>query len=346
MLDYRHIHAMLKERDSTRQMNCSKETIVNVKNPPKVSVIVPAFNVQAYVGACIESLKAQTFGDYEAIVINDGSTDDTLSVIQRSVAGDSRFRVHSQENQGLSRTRNKGLSLARGEFIYFFDSDDLIDQEMLESTVRKAENENLDMVHFNAVPFNTEDYPLPRFAANNYLRSLPSRRDNFYRQLMDTKQYRSPVWLYLVRRELIEKNNLRFIEGIIHEDEAFTLQLINLSSRHGFIDIAFFKRRLRNNSIMTSVHSLKNVEGYFQTFCHLALWFGTNPDIEKESKEIVRKHIGIFYLNALRISIELGELARFRREAVKQFRQVVKHVPPKNSVAIFFPEIIAGKLAA
>lgn len=319
---------------------------MTTNQPPKVSVIVPAYNVQAYVKECVESLKSQTFEDFEAIVINDGSTDGTLSVIQNAVGDDPRFRVHSQANQGLATTRNIGLSLARGEFIYFFDSDDLIDPEMLESTVHKAVDEKLDMVHFNAVPFNDGDYPLPRFAANNYIRSCPATIENFYLHLMRTKQYRSPVWLYLVRRTLIQKHDLRFIEGIIHEDEAFTLQLINMTARHGFIDRAFFKRRLRNHSIMTSGHSMKNVLGYFETFRCLARWFATGPELEPEARETVRKHIGMFYMNALRVSIELDEIGQFRRIALKQINRVFRHVTPKNSVAVFLPTPLARRLAS
>ncbi|MDX1634514.1 MAG: glycosyltransferase [Marinobacter sp.] len=315
------------------------------KHRPKVSVIIPAYNVQAYITECINSLKAQTFNDFEAIVINDGSTDNTLALISEAVADDSRFVVYDQTNKGLASTRNRGLGLAQGDFVYFFDSDDLIEPEMLESTVHLALDDELDLVHFNALPFNDRDYAVCRFTGNNYLRSVSPDHGNFYQYLMQSKQYRSPVWLYLIRRSLLEDNKIRFIEGIIHEDEAFTLQVMNLSLRHGFIERSFFKRRMRSNSIMTSGHSMKNVRGYFETFRHLAEWFSKSPDIDPGAKETVRKHIGMFYLNALRIALELGELKSFRRSAIKHSHHVLRHVPPKNSVAVFFPQSVASRLA-
>ena len=95
-------------------------------NNPKVSVIIPVYNTEAYVEQTLRSIMGQTLRDIELIVVNDGSTDGSLSVLERIATGDDRIRLYTQPNKGLSETRNAGIARARGEFIYFMDSDDLL----------------------------------------------------------------------------------------------------------------------------------------------------------------------------------------------------------------------------
>ena len=101
-------------------------------NNPKVSVIIPVYNTEAYVEQTLRSIMGQTLRDIELIVVNDGSTDGSLSVLERIATGDDRIRRYTQPNKGLSQTRNAGIARARGEFIYFMDSDDLLEPDALE----------------------------------------------------------------------------------------------------------------------------------------------------------------------------------------------------------------------
>lgn len=98
---------------------------------PLISVIVPVWNVAAHVGACLRSLAAQSLPDFEAIVVDDGSTDDSLARARSAVAGDARFRFLEQPNRGLSAARNAGLAVARGAFVAFLDSDDRLAPDCL-----------------------------------------------------------------------------------------------------------------------------------------------------------------------------------------------------------------------
>ena len=103
-------------------------------NNPKVSVIIPVYNTEAYVEQTLRSIMGQTLRDIELIVVNDGSTDGSLSVLERIATGDDRIRLYTQPNKGLSQTRNAGIARARGEFIYFMDSDDLLEPDALAAT--------------------------------------------------------------------------------------------------------------------------------------------------------------------------------------------------------------------
>ena len=98
---------------------------------PLISVIVPVYNQEAYVAACIGSLRAQTMDDVEVIVVDDGSTDDSVRVMRNAIAGDTRFAIVEQANQGVAVARNTGLGMARGTWICFIDPDDCVDPEYL-----------------------------------------------------------------------------------------------------------------------------------------------------------------------------------------------------------------------
>lgn len=121
--------------------------------PPKVSVIVPVYNVEKYLPQCLDSILAQTMPDWEAICVNDGSTDHSLDILNAYAAKDSRFKIFSQDNQGLGVTRNNALKQVTGEYVAFLDSDDWLTPEMLaETTV------TLDQTHANMVMFDIAYY--------------------------------------------------------------------------------------------------------------------------------------------------------------------------------------------
>lgn len=106
-------------------------------NHPKVSVIIPVYNTEKYVKESVESIMQQTLQNIEIIIINDGSTDNSLSVVNLLAQQDRRITVYSQSNQGLSIARNTGLEKVKGEFIYFMDSDDLLTNDALKTCLTR-----------------------------------------------------------------------------------------------------------------------------------------------------------------------------------------------------------------
>jgi len=113
---------------------------------PLVSVIIPFYNCEKYLGSCIESLRAQTFGDYEILFIDDGSTDGSAGIVRAYSETDSRVVLVSQANAGVSAARNKGLAMARGDYVLFVDADDHLHPQMMELCVRCAAANDADMV--------------------------------------------------------------------------------------------------------------------------------------------------------------------------------------------------------
>ncbi len=259
-------------------------------NRVKVSVIVPVYNTAEFLEESLASLTGQTLREIEIIAVDDGSTDDSPRIIRRVAETDPRITSIRQENAGQSAARNAGLAVARGEYVYFMDSDDLLDADALELCYEKCVRENLDAVLFDADIFGESGCFDP-----DYYHRTGRLDDRVYRGpelfgLMQQKgAHRASVCLYLVRRGYMERTGLRFHEGIIHEDELFSLLLCLRAERTGIIRRSFFKRRFRANSTMTARFSMRNMQGYF-TVADEAVKFAAgcgNPAVRKQVRRFV-----------------------------------------------------------
>ena len=244
--------------------------------PMKFSVIVAAYNVESYVADCIESLKRQTYCDFEAIVVDDASTDATLQVAKRCAGDDARFVFFKQpENAGQSAARNVGLLHASGEYVLFLDSDDYYRDDALQVVADRVDADDLDQLYFAAQTFY-ENRTLRRTRyedqeSRTSIHGVMSGVD-LYVAFEKTEAFRPSSCLYAVRRSVVEGAGLRFREGIIHEDLLFLMQLMPLPRRAAFLNEPLYRRRMREGSTMTSAFSMRNVDGLFRTQQTLRAW--------------------------------------------------------------------------
>lgn len=253
---------------------------------PVVSVIIPLYDVEDYIGECLESALAQTLSDIEIICVDDGSPDRSASIVEKYMNKDSRISLIRKENGGLSSARNAALAVARGEFVYFLDSDDILEKETLQTLVDKARSESLDVVYFNAVAFFESEKV--RRDNVNYIDFYKRRGDysgvktgqSMFASMRENREFMPSVCLQLFRRSLIVDNGLRFYDGIIHEDNLFSFQTVILAKRVAYIDRPFYKRRVRGNSTMTVKKSMKNVDGYLVSYAEM-LAFMRGREVEK-----------------------------------------------------------------
>lgn len=222
---------------------------------PLVSVIIPVYNVEKYLKECIDSVINQEYKNIEIIIINDGSTDNSIYILNDYQLKYRNIRIVTQENSGLSATRNKGIELATGKYIYFLDSDDYILPNTIKNLIEKMEENNLDIIRFSAEPF-MDDGNNNLIDKNKYNFSKYFEKDKKYEKnnFIDlcVKGYSSSACLYIIKRNILIKNNLRFKTDILHEDELFTVELL-LNINSGMYDPnAYYKRRYRSDSIMTT----------------------------------------------------------------------------------------------
>ena len=256
---------------SYKMSNASYEKSLNgiLRNQPKVSVIIPVFNVEEYLQECLESVLQQSLQDIEIICVNDGSTDNSRIILEKFAEADKRILVINQENKGLSAARNVGLRCAKGKYIYFLDSDDYLATDALELLSSDMNARNLDLLLFNAKVFSEKGVEEKRVQDDiSYFKRTHEypfiyKGEDLMRMLWENREYIAPVFLQMVRRDFLNKHDIRFYENIIHEDEIYTLQVMFSAKKTGYLHKILYHRRVRPNSIMTSKISLYNVVGRF-----------------------------------------------------------------------------------
>lgn len=210
----------------------------------KVSVIIPVYNVEDYIEKCLDSVVNQTLKEIEIIVVNDGTKDNSMKKIEKYFS-DLRIKIINKENGGLSSARNAGLAIAKGEYISFIDSDDFIEEKMLEELYN--ESENADIVFSDNLNYNMIDSKVSK-----------EERKFFFDNMVNKGSYicmysSAVVWNKIYKREFIEINNLKFVEGIIHEDDIFTIKSHFLAEKVKYIKkFHYYYRVNRKDSIMNN----------------------------------------------------------------------------------------------
>ncbi len=258
-------------------------------NNPQVSVIIPVYNTEAYVEQAVRSIMEQTLRQIEIIAVDDGSTDGSGAILERLAAEDRRIRIHKQPNKGLSGARNAGLDLAHGRYVYFMDSDDLLESDALACCYELAEHNRLDFVFFDADTFGVENPPSwLNYTRVKYVEPRVNAGGCVLKQMLDHDCYKASACLSFIRLDFLQKEQLRFRVGILHEDELFTPQLYLAAKSTFGINRALFHRRLREGSIMTSRFSTRNVIGY-TTVMHELTHYAAHRS--REDRHTVRRLI-------------------------------------------------------
>lgn len=261
---------------------------------PKVSVILPVYNVEAYLDEALYSLEKQTLKDIEIIAVNDGSTDNSLSILDKHALTDKRISIYSQKNKGLSGARNTGLNLCQGEYVYFMDSDDIIDKTALEECYNYAKKHDADVCLFDAEVFYEKDalqIPWDYNRNDTLVEDKKYEGLSLFNLLLDKEKHRAVVWLQFTRWEYLKKIKLNFYDGLIHEDELFTPQVILQTNRIYYLNRKFVKHRIRKSSIVGKGYSKKNLNCYLTVFDEL-FKFQDSPTIRKFARYTLSK---VFY---------------------------------------------------
>ncbi len=227
---------------------------------PKVSVIVPVYNVENYIEKCLESLVNQTLQEIEIIVVNDGSTDGSQTIINKYTDKyENKVKCYTKENGGLSDARNYGLKYATGEYIAFLDSDDYVDVTLYEKMYKKAIEEKCDYVECDFIwKYN-----------NREKKDIGYRYINKHEMLSTA---RVVAWNKLIKRELINQKQIQFPKGMRYEDVEFFYKLLPYINGFGFVNECLIYYVQRGNSIVNTQNErtseifrvLENVINYYK----------------------------------------------------------------------------------
>src|SRR4051794_20579193 len=181
---------------------------------PRISVVVPVYNVERYLEDCLESIAGQTFGDLEVLMVDDGSTDGSAAIAARFAARDQRFRLISQPNGGLGNARNNGAAAATGEYLSFVDSDDALPRDAYELLLGALEKTGSDFATGDVWRLSALGVRQARFLARTFERTRLKTHIKRFRPLLADRIVPNKLW----RRSFWEGHGLRFPEGVVHED--------------------------------------------------------------------------------------------------------------------------------
>ncbi len=246
-----------------------------MENQALVSVIIPVYNVESYLRECVDSVLGQTYGNFEIILVDDGSTDSSGKICEEYLDKDSRVTVIHQKNSGPSKTRNIGIDNANGKYIYFLDSDDYIENNTLEMLVTTAESNNADLVFFDARSFTDsgENIRQGYTVKGTY---EPKCGYEMLGELHRNGDYHCAIYILLIRRSLLESNEISFLEtAYCSEDMLFTYQVYCSATKAVQCKHTLYHRRYRDGSIVTSAKSQRH--------------FRSCRDVYKEIKDYSKK---------------------------------------------------------
>ena len=247
---------------------------------PIVSVIVPVYNVEQYIGRCLESLTNQSCSlEYEIIVINDGTKDNSMDIVQDYAKRYSFIKIIEQENAGLSGARNTGIENATGEYIAFVDSDDFVSTDYIKLLYESAVENNSDVVCCNYRNIVNESGSgignFPRHSCGVF------SGEKILKEVLQDITVRSYVWNKMYRRSIVEDNGIRFPLGVNFEDLAIMPQVFYYSKKVSFIPQALYNYVHREGSITGSI-SKRDIRNYLMAFSTLRKFM--------EEKKIYKKY--------------------------------------------------------
>lgn len=263
----------------------------------KTSAIIPVYNTQEYIGECLECLFKQTQKEIEIIAVNDGSTDNSLEILKEYQKEHDNLIIINQENKKLGAARNAGMRIAKGECIYFLDSDDLIEKDTLEILYRKVTVNRLDFVSFDAGAFGGEADDAERF--KYYDRSeigidteTVYTGFDFWNQFYASHDPMVTAWSFYFKKEFLDKYHFEFQENLFYEDSEFAVKAYMNAERMMYEPRKLYYRRIRQGSIMLSKFDLVHLRGHLSNTKLICKY------INDDMHEIKRKELFIRFWRA------------------------------------------------
>ena len=249
---------------------------------PEITVIVPVYNIAPYLPKCIDSLTRQTFEDFEVILVNDGSSDDSPEICRRIALQDARFRVIEQTNGGASKARNEGISSARGHYISFVDGDDYVSEIFLEQLYRSIVDNHAEISICGIQCVDTACHPIPSPFSNNQVPEKVSPREAV--GWLGRNLVFGVVWNKLYRKELFDL--VRFTNGRTFEDELILHHIYDQCGTIATVNQKLYYYVQRSDSKMHESFSISKMDVIFAYIDRMVFLLDNNYS----SDVIMRNH--------------------------------------------------------
>lgn len=220
----------------------------------KISIIIPVYNSKKYLNKCLDSIKNQTYKNLEVILVDDGSTDNSLEICKNYEKKDKRFKVFHKKNGGTSSARNYGLKQATGDYITFMDNDDYVNnKDAFNNIYNQLKKTNPDILFHNCIYYwedkNSFTKPNTNFDRNKI---IDQEKYESLKYLIKEGIFTYTVWDKVIKADLVKDNNLKFTEGMRNEDTEFSLKLFELSKKYDYLNKPFYVYRKNHSYAQTS----------------------------------------------------------------------------------------------
>ena len=300
----------------------------------KVSVVVPVYNVEDYLAECLDSIVNQTLKDIEIICVNDGSTDNSLEILNEYAKKDDRITVISQENAGHAVATNRGMELAKGEYLFLMDSDDFLKLDAFEDTVKLAEEKDVDFVLFQAINYymDTGEYKEQENYSMNRLANFVGDKVFNWK---DVKKYIFNIsvtpWSKLYKRQFIEDCGAKFPEGLIFDDNIFFWDVLFNAERIVFLRKHLFVRRWHSASSTKAGDKrfLDSIEIYRMIWAQ----FKKYGAFEEFRQRLYNSRVRVGYMRLSRIKPE------FRRMFFDEYKKSMNEIKQEDFFDDFYETI-------
>lgn len=263
----------------------------------KVSIILPVYNVEKYLKECLDSIISQTYKNIEILIINDGSTDRSLEIINEYKEKDERIRVFSQTNSGLSAARNVGLKNASGEFIFFVDSDDKLSTYTIEHLFNNIVKHQADVAICSFQYFS--DCSIKKFEIDEKWPLVYEKASGKYSIINSVveKEFCCVAWNKMYRLSIIKNNNMLFSENLTHEDIPWLWQYFSACSNYFYLNERLYYYRLRSDSITSRKDYL-----YYSSYLPCYSKILKTIELNKDEKSYILQKVSFSAKKALKSS--------------------------------------------
>lgn len=306
----------------------------------KITIIVPIYNVERYLEECLESVVNQTLDNIEIICINDGSSDGCLEILRKYELKYNNIVVIDQENRGQGYSRNVGLNLAKGEYVYFLDSDDYIELNAMEIAYYECKKNNLDVLTFDAKFFYDEDYCgnyKDNIYRGRYISTNIKSGEEFLVEACKNKCFRTESCINIYRREFLMNYKILYSQQRLYEDIIQVFEAYIYANRVKYIPNVLFNRRIRNGSAVTSKVTKENIDGYYTAGRELySIYLQNKNKLQEECNKMILKYIRFYNMKSIQICDLLGML-EYRNKVAKYLMENSEIIDLKLDLQINFP---------
>lgn len=267
-----------------------------------LSVIIPVYNVEEYLKECVDSILSQNFKDFEIILVNDGSTDNSQLIIDEYVKKHYFIKCVNKVNGGLSSARNAGIKKAKGKYLLFIDSDDFIEQKTAFDKLKDKINIGIDLI---VMDFNKYFYDgtVEKVTNYNFKFNYDETIDSKIKKLILSGNFISSACNKCINKDFFVKNNLYFKEGILSEDVEWSIRLLLCLTSLDYVSNNYYYYRQSREGSISTTFSLKHIKDY-KNFLNEGIQLITNSKISLEKKETIFNYLGYQYLVLMAYYVE------------------------------------------